>query len=101
MDHQLANDDPRSAMLTGKERVILILISKGSSDKEIGRLLALERYQVSQSAESICSKLGVRSRLAATLWAIKNRLDRRTDNAALTLYPVHSRHPPPEYLTAV
>jgi len=88
-------------MLTGNERVLLVMISKGSSDKEIARLLVLERDEVSRITAGIYAKLAVKSRLAAVIWTIKNRLDRPPDSATFRLYPVHHRHPPPKHLTTV
>jgi len=99
MHPHLANDNQRPASITGDESVILILISKGSSDEEIGRLLAIEPRQVGQVADRACSKLGLKSRLAAAIWVIKNRLD--AESVEYRSYPIHPLHPPPDYLTAV
>ena len=95
----LANDHPRPASINGGERVILVLISKGSSDEEIGRLLAMKPEQVTRVADRACAKLGLQSRLAAAVWVIKNRLD--TESAVDRFYPIHPLHPPPAYLTAM
>jgi len=97
----LADSDRHPANLTGNERVILGLISTGSTDREIARLLVLELDELSRITAGIYAKLAVKSRLAATIWAIKNRLDRPADNTALQLYPIHHQHPPPKHLTTV
>jgi DNA-binding NarL/FixJ family response regulator len=100
-DHSmyLGKDNRRPASITGDERIILIFVSKGSSDKEIGRLLHMEPHQVAKVVDGACAKLGLKSRLAAAIWAIKNRLD--AESAVDRLYPVHPLHPPPAHLTAI
>jgi DNA-binding NarL/FixJ family response regulator len=95
----LANDDRHPENITGDESVILILISRGSTDKEIGRLLGMEPQRVAQIADLACGKLGLKSRLAAAIWVIKNRPD--AESAVDRLYPIHPLHPPPAHLTAV
>jgi DNA-binding NarL/FixJ family response regulator len=100
-DHSmhLANDNPPPADITGDESVILIMISKGSTDKEISRLLGMEPQRVAQVADRACDKLGLKSRLAAAIWVIKNRLN--AESTVDKLYPIHPLHQPPAHLTAM
>ena len=99
VDCQLRHDNGRAADINGGESVILILMSKGSSDEEIGRLLAMAPHRVTQVSDRACSKLGLKSRLAAAVWVIKNRLDAGTTEE--TVYPIHPLHPPPSHLLAI
>jgi len=53
------------ATLTGRERDVLLLVAKGLSNKEIGRILKLQEVTIKLHLRSIFRKLGVRNRTQA------------------------------------
>ena len=60
--------------LTGREREVLHLVAEGLTDAQVAQKLVLSRGTVSWYMRSICSKLGVSSRTAATRAAIEQHL---------------------------
>ena len=60
--------------LTDREREVLALVAKGSSNKEIGRVLFISERTARTHVSNILIKLGLRSRTQAALWAIREGL---------------------------
>jgi DNA-binding NarL/FixJ family response regulator len=63
-----------SELLTPRELDILLLLAQGMSNEEIASSLVLEVSTVKSHLARITSKLGVRSRLQAAVWAYQNRI---------------------------
>ncbi len=57
--------------LTKREREVLLLVGKGYSNHEIGRLLKLSRYTVAFHVRRILMRLDVQTRVEAAVWAAK------------------------------
>ncbi|NCA72022.1 MAG: response regulator, partial [Sphingobacteriia bacterium] len=62
---------PDSAGLTPREREVLRLIAEGISNKLIARELDLSLGTIKVHVKHILKKLGVRSRVEAAVWAIR------------------------------
>ena len=62
------------AGLTAREVEVLGLVARGSSNKQIAKLLVVTPKTVSNHVEHIYSKIGVSSRAAATLYASQQGL---------------------------
>jgi DNA-binding CsgD family transcriptional regulator len=60
------------AGLTGRETEVLRLICEGKSDQEIGEALFVTRRTAATHVSSVLHKLGVKSRAAAAVWAVRN-----------------------------
>ncbi len=58
------------ASLTDREREVLVLVAKGASNKDIGRALFISERTARTHVSNILTKLGLRSRTQAALWAI-------------------------------
>ena len=67
-------DSTRLALLTERERTILTMLAQGSSNQEISTSLALSVGTVKNHISSIFSKLDVRDRTQAALWARQHGL---------------------------
>lgn len=67
-------DPTRLALLTERERTILTMLAQGSSNQEISTSLALSVGTVKNHISSIFSKLDVRDRTQAALWARQHGL---------------------------
>jgi len=65
-----AHDTP----LSPREREVLVLITQGKSDREIGELLFVSRRTAATHSANVLSKLGVHSRAEATAWAVRNNV---------------------------
>jgi DNA-binding NarL/FixJ family response regulator len=63
-----------SELLTARELDILLLLAQGMSNDEIAGALVLEVSTVKSHLARITTKLGVRSRLQAAVWAYQNRI---------------------------
>ena len=71
----LATDSHHSSeSLTPRESEVLILLTSGLSNKQIATRLGTGVYTVSDHVSSVYSKLGVRSRAAATRYALEHHL---------------------------
>lgn len=57
--------------LSEREREVLILVGKGCSDPEVGRLLGISRHTVSTHLRVIFRRLDVSTRVEAAVWACK------------------------------
>jgi DNA-binding NarL/FixJ family response regulator len=60
--------------LTGREREVLILISKGENNKDIAHSLNISEKTVKNHITSIFRKLDVEDRTQAVIYAIKNQM---------------------------
>jgi DNA-binding NarL/FixJ family response regulator len=60
--------------LTEREREILVLIARGASNREIGEALYITEGTVKNHVSNILSKLGLRDRTQAALWAREHGL---------------------------
>lgn len=66
---------PESAPLAGltqRERQVLLLLTRGQSDREIADALFISPRTVGGHVRNLLGKLGVESRTAAATWAIRN-----------------------------
>ena len=61
-------------LLTPRELDILLLLAQGMSNEQIAAALVVEVSTVKSHVSRITSKLGVRSRLQAAVWAYQNRI---------------------------
>jgi NarL family two-component system response regulator LiaR len=66
--------EPPAEELTGREREVLALMSKGLSNPEIARKLVVSRSTVKFHVSSILGKLGTSSRTEAVVQAIERHL---------------------------
>lgn len=77
--------DPQPS-LTCRERDILSLLAQGLSNKEIAAQLCLSEKTVRNRLSEILSKLGVRNRTQAALWAKEHEMDgeqgRQSENSS-------------------
>lgn len=62
--------------LSKREREVLLLISKGFSNKEIGERLFLSEKTIKNYSTSIFRKIKVEDRVQATIYAIKNDIEK-------------------------
>jgi DNA-binding NarL/FixJ family response regulator len=62
------------ADLTPRELEILQLILTGKTNKQIAREIYISERTVEFHLDHIYTKIGVRTRMMAGLWAIRNRL---------------------------
>jgi HD-GYP domain-containing protein (c-di-GMP phosphodiesterase class II)/DNA-binding CsgD family transcriptional regulator len=62
------------AGLSDREVEVLRLIARGRSNRDVARLLVLSPKTVGRHVENLYAKIGVRSRAAAALFAMENRL---------------------------
>ena len=61
----------RGDVLTAREREIVDLISRGLSNKEVGRQLNLQEGFIKVHVHNICTKLEVPNRTALMLWRLR------------------------------
>ncbi|WP_066015096.1 two-component system response regulator NarL [Endozoicomonas atrinae] len=64
--------EDRLDLLTFKEREVLHLIAEGMANKMIGRKLSISEGTVKVHVKRLLKKLGVRSRVEAAVWVLKN-----------------------------
>jgi len=64
------NWEDKSVVLTGREKMILRLITSGLSNPEIADSLGVSPYTVKTHVHNIFKKIEVPSRLQAALWAV-------------------------------
>jgi HD-GYP domain-containing protein (c-di-GMP phosphodiesterase class II) len=72
--HQLPVRRELVAGLTGREIDVLRLIARGQSMKEMARTLGISPKTVDNHTQSVYSKIGVKTRGGATLFAIEHGL---------------------------
>lgn len=67
---------PRSAAeaLTPREREVLVLLARGGTNREIGRLLGVTERTARTHVSNILGKLGLASRTQAAMWAVREGL---------------------------
>jgi HD-GYP domain-containing protein (c-di-GMP phosphodiesterase class II) len=70
---------PRAAALTEREIEVLRLLALGSSNRDIGRDLFISARTAEHHIRSLYDKLGVHTRAAATLWAVRAGLIEPTE----------------------
>ena len=76
---------PRTAeeSLSKREREVLLWVSQGKSNSEIGTILGISAHTVKHHMEKIFSKLGVENRHAAMLCALQPFIQRQADGTTL------------------
>jgi DNA-binding NarL/FixJ family response regulator len=65
--------DPK-ALLTAREREILLLVAQGKANKEIAAELVISERTARTHVSNILAKLGLSSRTQAALWAVREGL---------------------------
>ena len=68
--------DP-AALLTAREREILVLVAQGKANKEIAGELVISERTARTHVSNILAKLGLSSRTQAALWAVREGLAAR------------------------
>lgn len=68
------SDAARLALLTERERSILAMLARGSTNQEISAEMAISVGTVKNHISNILSKLDVRDRTQAALWALQHGL---------------------------
>lgn len=71
---QLASGTPVLPAITGRERLLLLLLDQGKSDKEMAHALSLADSTVRKQLSALYSKLEVGSRAEAASWARRRGL---------------------------
>jgi DNA-binding NarL/FixJ family response regulator len=71
--------DPK-ALLTAREREILVLVARGMANKEIAAELVISERTARTHVSNILAKLGLSSRTQAALWAVREGLAAPLDN---------------------
>jgi len=72
--HRVRRKTSHPGGLTAREIEVLVLLSRGMTQKQIARELTISAKTVSNHEEHIYAKLGVRSRGAAALFAMRHGL---------------------------
>ncbi len=72
--HRVRRKTSHAGGLTAREVEVLVLLSRGSTQKQIAQELTISAKTVSNHEEHIYAKLGVRSRGAAALFAMRHGL---------------------------
>ena len=65
---------PPGGRLSQREHQVLVLVSQGLTNPQIGRLLNVSPHTVKTHLDNILNKLGVNNRTQAAVWAAKNDL---------------------------
>ncbi len=68
---RLSSDDPL-ALLTDRERDVLMLVAEGASNNDIAARLYIGEATVRTHLSSLFAKLGVPNRVHAVIWAYRN-----------------------------
>jgi DNA-binding CsgD family transcriptional regulator len=63
-----------ASALTGRERQVLALLARGTSNREIARALGVSEKTVKTHVSSVFAKLGVQDRTQAALYAVRRGL---------------------------
>lgn len=80
---QVSKVNSKFDLLTEKEVIILMEISKGLKNKEIGNKLFLSEKTIKNYVTKIFKKIKVEDRVQATLYAINNNITEYIDNIDL------------------
>ncbi len=80
--HRVRRHPAHASGLTNREVEILVMFSRGMTKKQIAHALAISAKTVSAHMEHIYTKLGVRSRGAAALFAMRHGLIGRGEEVA-------------------
>ena len=67
-------EDRERAILSAREKEVLILVTDGLTNKQIASALIISENTVRNHVSNIFDKLGVGSQAAATKWAVENGL---------------------------
>ena len=62
--------------LTPREREVLVLLSKGLSNPQIGAVLGITRWTVASHLESAGNKIGAHNRIEQAVWFIEREVER-------------------------
>jgi DNA-binding NarL/FixJ family response regulator len=65
------SNDTEEPKLSPRQRDVLILVGKGCSDEEVGRLLGMTKNTVVSYMREIRQRLDVNTRVEAAVWACK------------------------------
>ena len=67
----MIDDRENGKLLTAQETKVLKLVAKGETNKEIARALQISPSTVKRHVENILSKLQLKNRVTAVVYAIK------------------------------
>ena len=81
MADQPRPDDARLAELTPREREVLALLAQGLSNAEIAGALIIEESTAKTHVKRVLTKIGVRDRVHAVIFAYENGLAPRARRA--------------------
>ncbi len=73
-------EEDRLELLTSKEREVLHLVAEGLANKMIGRKLSISEGTVKVHVKRLLKKLGVRSRVEAAVWVLRNNATTDVDS---------------------
>ena len=87
--------------LSGRELIVLFLVSEGLSDRQIGLALGVTPYTVNKHVGAILAKMNVRSRTAAAVAAIRKHLFEDDIEGVIlsSSFDDGGDHPPPSFTT--
>jgi DNA-binding CsgD family transcriptional regulator len=74
VDALLRGHEPRSGGLTDRQLEVLQLVAQGRTNREIAAALVISEHTVARHVSNIRTRLGVRSRAAATAFAYEHDL---------------------------
>ncbi len=87
-------------LLTGREKRVLLLVAKAQSNKEIAASLNISPSTVKRHLENILRKLGLRNRVEAAIYALKNGgcpLGKEFSRCPILIQQVHGRTRPSDW----
>jgi len=69
------NGDPEAALLSPREREVVMLIAEGRTNREIAQHLVLSERTVDSHVRNVMAKLETSSRARIAAWAVQHGLD--------------------------
>lgn len=82
---------PESDQLSGADRSLLTLLTRGLSDQEIGRRLHLSQHTIHHRIQRLCDRFELRNRVQLAAWGGRNGLYEDEEQPARRPLPGRSR----------